>query len=478
MADPLEVCADHAHHIDQGDLTALTIAELGARLRQGTLSPVAIVEACLDRIEALDTRLHAFVTVTADQARAAARAAERRIRNGGYRSGMDGIPFAIKDNIDTAGIRTTSNSRLLQDHVPQENAHVVSLLEQAGAIVIGKVATWEFAQGGPCWDLPWPPPRNPWNVAHLAGGSSAGSGAAVAARQVPAALGTDTGGSLRYPAAVCGIVALKPTYGRTSRRGLHPNTFSLDHCGPMARTVEDCALLLGAMAGHDPRDPASIDEPVPDYRGALTGDISGLRIGLVRHWYAGVATPEVEAAMQGAVRTLERLGAHVEEVRLDALQDYIDCKTIIGLSELYAVHEGDLKRQPHRFGRPFRKSIIAGALLRAEDYVQALRWRTELVTRMFAKFRQVDLLLTAGWMQEAEPYDPAAGSRFAHRPPITMPFSLAGNPVLSVPCGYTAAGLPLGLQLAARPFDEATLLRAGDAFERHHGMRGFTPPTL
>jgi aspartyl-tRNA(Asn)/glutamyl-tRNA(Gln) amidotransferase subunit A len=458
------------------DLCELSVAEAGALLAAKSVSPVDLVEACLARIEKVDSRLHSFITVTAEAARAGARAAEVRRMEGRALGPFDGIPFALKDNIETRGIRSTSHSRLLIDNVPSEDAHVANRLAGAGGILLGKTATFEFALGGPSWDLPFPPALNPWNLKHLPGGSSSGSGAAVAGRLVPAAIGTDTGGSVRWPAAVCGIAGLKPTYGRISRRGVHPNTFSLDHCGPMTRTVEDCAIMLGVAAGYDPLDPGSIDEPVADYRAALTGSIKGLRVGLVRHWYGDVATPEVVAAVDAAAATLASLGAVVEEITLSPLIDYIDCKTTISVSELYAIHEKDLKTRPQDFGEKLRTRVIAGALIRAEDYVQAMRWRNELTTKMLAMFGRFDLLATAGWLNPAEPADPNGVDFFKTRQIVTMPFSLSGIPALSIPCGFSADGLPLAFQLAGKPFDEATVLRAGDTYQRTTEWHRRSPP--
>ena len=460
----------------QSDLADLSIRDMSELFRAKKLSPVEVVDAAVTRITAINPKLHAFITVTAETAKAAARASEARHMNGASLGPFDGIPFALKDNIETQGIRSTSHSKLLIDNVPAEDAHVAAKLAGAGGVLVGKTATFEFALGGPSWDLPFPPALNPWNLKHLPGGSSSGSGAAVAARLVPAAIGTDTGGSVRWPAAVCGIAGLKPTYGRISRRGVHPNTFSLDHCGPMTRTVEDCALMLGATAGYDRHDPGSIDVPVDDYAGALTGSVKGLRIGLVRHWYENAATPEVTAAVDVAVGRLKELGAIVEEIRLSPLTDYIDAKTTISLCELYAIHEKDLKARPEDFGYLLRTRVIAGGLIRAEEYVQAMRWRTELSTSMLAEFRRFDLFATAGWLTAAEPADPVAPDFFKHRQIVTMPFSLAGIPALSVPCGFSADGLPLALQIAGRPFDEATVLRAGDAYQRATDWHLRKPP--
>jgi aspartyl-tRNA(Asn)/glutamyl-tRNA(Gln) amidotransferase subunit A len=264
---------------------------------------------------------------------------------------------------------------------------------------------------------------------------------------------------------MCGVTGLKPTYGRISRRGVHPNTYSLDHCGPITRAVEDCAIMLGAMAGHDQRDPGSIDEPVSDYAAALSGDIKGLRVGLVRHWYDRDGEPEVVEAVDRAADVLRSLGAFVEEVTLAPIQDYVDAKTTISCSELYAVHEGDLKTRPGDFGKRLRSRVIGGALIRSEDYIQAQRWRTELVTRAMATFRRFDVLATAGWLAPADPADPKIDF-FRKRLLVTMPFSLTGMPALVLPCGFSKTGLPLSLQIGGRPFDEGTVLRVGDTYQR------------
>ncbi len=452
-----------------GELTSLGIAQLAPLLRGGVVSPVALVQAHLDRIARYDGAINSFITVTADHALAAARVAAGEIAAGHYRGPLHGVPFALKDIIDARGVRTTAHSRLMPETAAADDAPVTRRLNEAGAILLGKLATFEFALGGPSWDLPWPPARNPWNTAYLPGGSSSGSGAAVAARFVPLAIGTDTGGSVRWPAAACGIVGLKPTYGLLSRRGVQPNTFSLDHCGPLTRTVRDCALALQATAGRDPLDPASADVAVPDYAAALTGDIAGMRIGWVRSFYDGTATDEVSEGVAAAVAELRGLGAVVREIDLGDIGDYCDCKTLISAAELFAIHKPDLRTRPELFGAKLRRRVLGGAFVTGEEYVQALRWRTELARRILAAFADVDALVTAGWLATADPADPDGRDFLRANRLVTMPFSLAGIPAMSVPCGFGEHGLPLSVQVAARPFDEATVLRIGDAYERARG---------
>jgi aspartyl-tRNA(Asn)/glutamyl-tRNA(Gln) amidotransferase subunit A len=342
------------------ELAFMTIAEMARRIAEKELSPVELTTALIRRAEALDPQLNAYLLPTPDRALDQARAAEREIASGRYLGPMHGIPFGLKDIYATSGIRTTGHSRTAIDTVPDFDATTVAKLSAAGAVLTGKLATHEFAHGGPSFDLPWPPARNPWNRDHFTGGSSSGSGAAVAAGLVPAALGSDTGGSIRGPAAFCGIVGLKPTYGLVSRYGVYANSFSFDHAGPMTWTVEDCAILLQAIAGHDPKDPASAAHPVPDYRAALTGDIKGLRIGVVRHLHEDdcPVTAETGAALEEALRVLRALGASLGEVRLRPSQDYYDVKVTIAESELLAVHEPVLRTRPGEFGEDFLGRVL------------------------------------------------------------------------------------------------------------------------
>ena len=449
------------------DPAFLTIAELSRLYDQRELSPVEVTRSLLDRIATHDGKLHSFIRVTPEGALADAQAAERELMAGRRRGPLHGIPYALKDIVETAGIPTTGHSKLCQDHVPTADAHLVTLLKAGGAVLMGKLATWEFALGGPSWDLPWPPARNPWNPDYLPGGSSSGAGAAVAAGFVPGAIGTDTGGSIRGPAAVCGIAGLKPTYGRVSRRGVFPNTFTMDHCGPLTRSAEDIALFLQVIAGFDPEDPGSEDTPVPDYSTALTGRIEGLRLGLIDHWCAQGAHPDLPPAMSAAVEALRGLGAIVEPVRLSSLRDYTDCKTTISIAELYSIHEKDLKTRPQDFGRILRNRVLPGALIRAEDYVQALRWRAVLAREQALALKRFDALLTAGALNVADPAEPDQPDRLVSSPSITMPFSVGGLPALAIPCGFSRAeGLPLSLQIAAGPMAEPTVLRIAHAYQR------------
>lgn len=449
------------------DIPFLTIAELARAYDQRELSPVEVTRALLDRVATHDGKLNSFIRVTEDVALAQAREAERALMAGGRRGPMHGIPYGLKDIVETAGIPTTGHSKLRQDYVPQADAEIVRRLKQGGGVLLGKLATWEFANGGPSFDLPWPPARNPWDTNRLPGGSSSGPGAAVAAGFVPAAIGTDTGGSIRGPAAFCGIAGLKPTYGRVSRRGVFPNTFTMDHIGPLTRSAEDIALMLQVIAGFDPADPGSEDCAVPDYRAALGGGMKGLRLGLAEGWHEGPgAHPELGAAIGDAVAVLQGLGAIVEPVKLSSLRDYTDCKTTISLVELYTIHEPDLRIRPQDFGRILRNHILAGGLIRAEEYQAALRWRTALAKEQQATFQRFDALITASARAIADIADPNR-DRHGIGDSITQPFSISGVPALAIPCGFSRAeGMPLSLQIAAPPFGEATALRIAHAYQQ------------
>src|SRR5690242_20528939 len=305
----------------------LTIAEAAKLIQQRELSPAELVDSRLARIEKLDGKLHSFIRVLADSARAEARAAESEIAAGRYNGPLHGIPIGLKDIYETAGVPTTGHSKVMQDHVPKADAFSVRKLREAGAVVMGKLATHEFALGGPSFDLPWPPARNAWDTSRFTGGSSSGTGASVAAGLVLGGTGSDTGGSIRGPSAFCGLAGIKPTYGIVSRMGILPLAFSLDHAGPMAWTAEDCAIMLQAMAAHDPADPGSANRPVPDYRASLSGNIKGLRIGLVRHFYErdNEANTATRDAIDAAAKKLAELGCSVRDVTLSPLPEWSAC---------------------------------------------------------------------------------------------------------------------------------------------------------
>jgi aspartyl-tRNA(Asn)/glutamyl-tRNA(Gln) amidotransferase subunit A len=455
----------------------LTLAEAARLIERRDLSPVELVDSRLDRIARLDHRLNSFITLTAEEARAAARAAEAEIAAGQYRGPLHGIPIGLKDIYETKDVPTTGHSKVMQDHVPRADAFSVRKLRAAGAIIVGKLATHEFALGGPSFDLPWPPARNPWDTSRFTGGSSSGTGAAVAAGLVLGGTGSDTGGSIRGPAAYCGLAGIKPTYGLVSRRGILPLSFALDHAGPMAWTAEDCAILLQAMAGHDPADPASANRPIPDYRAALAGGVRGLRIGLVRHFYerdneANAATRQAIAAAAGV---LEDLGCTVRELTLSPLADWAACGVTIMLAEAYAIHEADLRRRFTDYGEAFRDRMALAGLLTGADYVQATRRRRELIDELDRAMADLDLVMTAAAPSEAPPIDGVGKFSILERPSLTMPFNVTGSPAMAVCCGFTAEGLPLSFQIVGRRFEDARVLRLAHAYEEATPWRSRRP---
>jgi len=455
----------------------LTIAEAGALIARRELSPVELVQSRLTRIERLDGKLHSFIRVLGDEALAAARSAEAEIIAGRSRGPLHGIPIGLKDIYETKGVPTTGHSKVMIDHVPLRDATVVQRFSEAGAIVLGKLATHEFAFGGPSFDLPWPPARNPWDTTRFTGGSSSGTGAAVAAGLVLGGTGSDTGGSIRGPAAYCGLAGLKPSYGRISRAGILPLAFSLDHAGPMAWNAEDCGIMLQAMAGYDPADPASADHPVPDYRASLSGEVKGLRIGLIRHFYE-TDNPANEATRRGiaaAVKVFEELGCSVRELRVSPLADWAACGIMIMLAEGYAIHEATLRERFSDYGEAFRDRMALAVLTTGADYVQAMRLRRELVAEFATAMVDLDLVITAAAASEAPIFDSVGKFAILERPSLTMPFNVTGTPAMSVCCGYTTDGLPLAFQLASKPFDEATVLKAAHAYERATPWRSIRP---
>ena len=454
----------------------LTIAEAGRLIAAKRLSPVELVRMLLARIEELDPRLNAFLAVTEKQAMNGARAAERAIM-AGKRAPLLGIPLAYKDIYETAGVRTTAHSKILADNVPDNDAETVRRLHAEGAIMLGKLATHEFAIGGPAFDLPWPPARNPWDTRRYTGGSSSGSGAAVAAGLALGALGSDTGGSIRLPAAYCGIAGIKPTPGLVSRRGVIPLAPSLDTAGPMAWTAQDCAILLDAIAGHDPADPASVAVPLPGFAHAITAPIKGLRVGVLRRFYEHdvPASTEVLHMMTRAAATLRGLGCHVEEAQLPSVQEYNAVGRVIISSEAYALHEATLKKRLADYSRVFRVRVLAGALVRAADYITAQRRRTDLIAETARAFDRFDVLITAPTAAAAPLLTEQRPDEGFSRPFITTVANVAAIPSMVVCGGFTSAGLPLGLEIMGPAWADATVLRVGHHFEQATNTRARRP---
>jgi len=460
-----------------------TLAEAARLLRARKVSSVELTRECLRRVAALDPALNAFLLVTERDALAAARAADKLLAGqvAGRPTPLTGIPVGLKDIYETAGIRTTAHSRTLEHNVPREDAEAVRRLKAAGAVSLGKLATHEFAIGGPAFDLPWPPARNPWDRERFTGGSSSGSAAAIASGMVLGAMGSDTGGSIRNPAALCGIAGIKPTAGLVSRRGVIPLSQSLDTAGPMAWTAEDCALMLDALAGHDPRDPASVPAPAPHAaRAVREGPGKGLRIGYARRWHEDDinVTRDQHAAMAEAVALLQDLGCSVREVDPGPLIDYTAVNRLVIVAEAYAIHEHTLTHRPDDHSRSFRLRVLGGGALRAADYLAAQRQRFVLANRLNALFADIDAILAAPVPGPARTLEEEKTDmpRLLERPALASPANISGGPALSVCTGFTASGLPLGVQLIGAPFQDSRLLALAAALERAAGTRGRRPP--
>jgi aspartyl-tRNA(Asn)/glutamyl-tRNA(Gln) amidotransferase subunit A len=447
---------------------SLTIAGLAAAYRKGEADPVEVTEAAFERIGRVDGRLNSFVTLTQELAMRQAAAAREQLAGGSDRGPLLGVPIGLKDLYATQGIRTTAQSRVLLDWLPEEDATATAKLHAAGTVLLGKLGMHEFAYGGPGADSAFPPARNPWNPECVTGGSSSGSGAAVAARLCFGALGSDTGGSIRNPSHLCGIAGIKPTYGLVSRYGVVPLSWSLDHCGPMARTVEDCAIMLQAIAGHDARDAASARVALPDYRSGLAGSIRGLRLAVPRSWLEeGEGTdPEVLAAFEEALRVLRDAGVQTVEVDGTPFIDSRAANTIILMSEGYAYHEANLKSRPRDYGESVRNHLREGGLLSAADYIQAQRARAAISQQLRAVLGEVDAIVSPAGPRVAARFEGFDSEAAYRTPSFTHPFNLSGLPALSVPCGFSASGLPIGLQVAGRAFDEVTVLRLGHAYQQ------------
>jgi len=454
------------------ELAAATVAGVSTAIARGEVSPLELVDACLSRIASVDGVLRSFVTVLPDSARDAARRAGDEIAHRRHRGRLHGIPVAIKDIFQTAGVRTTCGSKVLADWVPSADAEVVRRLTAAGTILLGKLNMHEFAFRVPHPD--YPTPRNPWNLGRSCAGSSSGSAAALAAGLCLGSLGTDTGGSIRFPAAFCGIVGFKPTYGLVSRAGVVPLAWTLDHVGPMARTVEDCALLLDAVAGYDPADPGSARRAVGSFHDGLTRPLRGIRVGLPRVPYEKAVAQEadvarqVEAAVRTAAGVLRDLGMTVEEVEIPRVDDTIAAYRTIVFSEAAAYHQAHFPARAADYGPRLREQLSLGLAIPAVQYIQAQRMRRIVIGEMAEVLRPVDLLLLPAALVEATPIEqqaPRPGEESSPAPWLTNLFNITGLPALALPCGFSRNGLPLGMQLVGRPFEDGLVLAAGHQYE-------------
>ena len=467
--------------MSRDELCDLDITAVAPLLRARQLSPVELTDAYLDRIERLDPTLNAYIRVMPDQARAAARAAEREIVGGRWRGPLHGVPLGIKDLFDVAGVPTTMGSPILRDNLPVVDSTVVSQLKAAGAVILGKHNLHEFAFGITSENPHFGAVHNPWSLERVPGGSSGGTAAAVAAGLCAAGLGSDTGASIRAPASFCGIVGLKPTYGRVSRAGALPLAWSLDHAGPLVRSVADCAMLLQAIAGHDERDPASAARPVPDFSATLDEGVNGLRIGVPREYFFDIVEPDVDRLVRAAIATLGQLGARVQEVSLPHVRDAQLAGNVIMSSEAAAWHSTWLRERPHEYGPDVLQRIRGGLLVRATEYLHSQQMRT-LIQQDFARaFERVDVvvgptvpIVAPPIGRTFEPGGPLSMPPRAVANRTTVPCNLTGMPAISVPCGFSD-GLPVGLQIMGAAFAEPLVLRVAAAYERATDWRQQRP---
>lgn len=465
------------------ELTGLTISRAARLLRSRTISSVELTQATLERIQALEGRLHAFITVTSDLALAQARRAEREIARGDYRGPLHGIPVTLKDLYWTRGIRTTAGSKILADFVPDADSTATARLAAAGAVLVGKANMHEFAIGATTENPFYGTCHNPWNLEYIPGGSSGGSAAAVAAGLGLASLGSCTGGSIRIPAAFCGIVGLKPTYGLVPRTGIVPNSSSLDHGGPMTRTAADAAAVLEAIAGADGKDPSAVTARLTGMKSIRRRSLEGLRVGVPRNYYFDVIDPEVDGLVRAAIAELRKLGATVTTVTVPDVELSLDACVVVAWSECANQHRNWLLSRPHDYG-PDTLDYLTGALLyRATDYVQAQRVRARIRHSVREVFRRVDVIVSPTGVIPASPIgqtefqiDNRSVPVLSVMARITCIANLTGEPAVSVPCGFTKAGLPVGLQIHGRALEDATVLRVAHAYEQATGWTSQTPP--
>jgi aspartyl-tRNA(Asn)/glutamyl-tRNA(Gln) amidotransferase subunit A len=460
------------------DLHWLTASEASRAFAAKTVSPVELVQHLIKRAGTLNPKLHAYIRIDPEGALDAARTAEKEIAQGRIRGPLHGVPVGVKDIFDVATLPTTCHSQVLIDNIATTDAVAIQKLRQAGAIVMGKLSTHEFAIGGPSFDLPFPPARNPWNPDYHPGGSSSGSGAGVSAGLFPVALGSDTGGSVRNPASACGIVGIKPTYGLVSRRGVFPLSFTLDHVGPLTRTVADAALMLDAIAGHDPADPGSTPSQSRNFGRLLDRGVRDLRIGFVRHFHETdmPAHPEVTAALEDAARVLQAEGAEVRTVHLPTLTEFSGINRVILCSEAWSIHAPWLRERPSEYGQLSRRRLLPGAFMTAGDYVGAQRRRLELIAAVEDALRDCDVLLCASSMDPSSRMDDPVETARTYPRQARSPFNVTGHPALAMMAGLSSGGLPVSVQFVGRYFDDATVLRVAAAYERATPWHRKHPP--
>lgn len=465
--------------MDKQDIPFLSVAELSELIRQREVSPVEVTAAYIDRIDALNFKFNSYLTVSRKEAMAEAEAAEQAIASGNYLGPMHGIPVAVKDQIWTKGIRTTVGSRLMADFFPDEDATAIANLKRAGAVVLGKTNLTEFALGG---SQRYGLNRNPWDLDRFTGGSSGGSGSATSAFLCATSLGEDTGGSIRRPAAWCGIVGLRPSWGRVSRYGVAPGSWSMDQVGPISRTVEDAAITLGAIAGHDPKDPYTWDAPVPDYRDALGGDLRGVRVGAIRELiHSDITDPEVRDGVISAGAVMEELGATVEEVSLPLTIHGGLLATVLINAEASMTYRDWLRERLHEFGHSNQVGLLTGSIMPAQAYYKVQKLRELTRREVLGALESYDVLILPTSKSCAPPVgqdQPITSKEMARdTPPVmTRPFNLAGAPAISINCGFNSEGLPIGLQIGGRPFDESMVLRVAHAYEQHTPWHTMRPP--
>jgi aspartyl-tRNA(Asn)/glutamyl-tRNA(Gln) amidotransferase subunit A len=445
-----------------------TIVEAGDWLRSGRITSLQLTQAQLDRSEKTQNTLAAFITIAGETALAAAATADAELKSGTDRGPLHGIPIGVKDIIATVDAPTTANSRVMDPAWGAgRDATVITRLRAAGAIMLGKLGLNEYAIGFPDPDTGFRIPKNPWNLEHFPGGSSSGTGAAVAAGLVLGGLGTDTGGSIRGPSAYCGISGIKPTFGLVSKHGCVPLGYSLDNIGPMTRTVRDCALMLQAMAGYDSLDPCSVDTPVPDMLAKLDGSLNGIRIGVPREYFFEVPelNAEVKQAVLLAIDAMEAAGAQIVDVSIPHAALARHAQRVIMYAEAYAYHEPDLQTRPELYGKYTRQNIRQGVMFTAPDYVQAQRVRSLIKAETIAALSGVDVLATPTMLGVAPTFAGYDFEAFTRQPTFTGIWNLTGSPALSICCGFSQSGLPIGLQIVGKAFDEPNVFKVGDAYQ-------------